>query len=222
MDKRPDNRQIRVVIVDDHPVVRDGTLASLQEDPSVTVVGVAGDGATTIQLVSDLQPDVLLLDLHLPDMSGIEVARRVRTAFPQIAVLVLTGYDENAYIQVLLDLGVQGYLRKTIPSREIVAAIHTVVEGKTILAPEAAKVMSAERPEQLTKREYAVLQLLATGRGNAEIASTLGVTVKTVEYHVSRLLEKLGVQSRGEAIYRAQQRGLIGEHASEGYTTGSG
>lgn len=209
MHEHRDRQPIRVVVVDDHPILREGTRTFLERAPEVEAVAAAGDGASALALVAQHQPDVLLLDVHLPDMSGVEVTRRVREEFPGVAVLILTGYDDMGYARALLQLGVQGYLRKTVSGEEMLAAIRAVAEGRTVLISEMASKALGSENEPLTPREQEVLQLLAAGRRNAEIASALAVSVKTVEFHISHVLEKLGARSRAEAIGKALQLGLV-------------
>ncbi|CCF86033.1 Response regulator receiver domain protein [Nitrolancea hollandica Lb] len=209
------DRQIRVLIVDDHPMVRDGTRTYLEQASGIAVIGVTGEGVTTLRLVSEQQPDVLLLDLHLPDMSGIDVAKHVSTNFPNVAVLILTGYDEIEYIRALLQMGVRGYLLKTVSGEEIVTAVRAVAAGKRIMISEALPGVAESGPEPLTDRERQVLRLLVADCRNSEMAAILNVTVKTVEFHISHILEKLGVRSRAAAIRKAKERGLLDEGAEE-------
>ena len=196
------------MIVDDHPLVREGTRDALERSGLVEVVDTAADGVAALRIVAEAKPDVLLLDLHLPDMSGLEVARRVRLDAPAVAVVIITGYEDATYLQPLLQLGVRGYLRKTMSGPEIVAALQDAIAGHAVidrgpLGHDGAAI------EQLTSREEEVLRLMAAGRRNGEIATCLGVSVKTVEFHIGHVLEKLGARSRTEAVLRARQYGLI-------------
>ena len=209
MPERPPPTPIRVVIVEDHPLMREGTQALLDRQDGIAVVGATGEGKAAFRLVAERRPDVLLLDIHLPDLSGVEVARRVRASFPAVAVLVLTGYDDVSYARTLLDVGVLGYLSKTVSSMEIIAAVHAVAAGRTMLVSEAAKIALGAGGGPLTAREHEVLDLLVTGRRNAEIATALSMSIKTVEYHLGHLFQKLDARSRTEAILRARQRGLV-------------
>jgi len=147
---------------------------------------------------------VLLLDLHLPDMSGLEVARRVRAEAPEVAVVVITGYEDASYLRALLQIGVRGYLRKTMSGLEIVDALKDVVAGRAVIAHPAGNSV-----ELLTTREDEVLRLMASGSRSGEIATQLGVSIKTVEFHIGHVLEKVGARSRTEAVLRARQHGLI-------------
>ena len=201
-------RPIRVVIVDDHPIMLEGTRSILRRYPEVEVVGVASDGASAIRLVGEVGPRVLLLDLRLPDMNGTEVARQVTASFPDVAIVILTGYDDASDVRNLVHLGVHGYLEKTASGAEMMAAIEAAAAGRMVLRVQAARSQSSQAadPMTLSRREQDVLSLLALGRQNAEIASDLGISKKTVEYHLSRIFEKLQVRSRSEAILKALQR----------------
>ena len=204
-----ERRPIRVVVVDDHPMLREGTRLALEQAPDIEVVGVAADGPAALHLVGQHRPDVLLLDVRLPHMSGVEVAKRVRASYPEVAILVLTGYDDIGYTRALLQTGIRGHLGKTASADDIIAAVRAVAEGKTFLVSESARAALGSEPEPLTAREQEVLGLLAAGRRNHEIAQELGVSVKTVEFHITHLLEKLGARSRTEAILKARQKGLL-------------
>ncbi len=200
---------VRVVLVDDHPIVRKGIHACLEQAPDIEVAGVAGDGLRALRLVKVHRPDVLLLDLHLPGLGGVEVARRVRAAFPTVAVLILTGYDEVGYLRDLLELGVQGFLSKTVPDDEILAAVRTVAAGKSVVASAAVHKVMGNGSGSLTDRERHVLKRLAKGWQNSEIASDLAISEKTVEFHIGRLLAKLEARSRTEAVRKALHQGLV-------------
>jgi DNA-binding NarL/FixJ family response regulator len=192
------------MIVDDHPLVREGTRAALERSGQVEVVDTAADGAEALRILSQRRPDVMLLDLHLPDMSGLDVARQVRSVAPEVAVVVITGYEDVSYLHALLQIGVRGYLRKTMSGAEIVEALRDAVAGRAVIAGRTADTV-----EPLTTREEEVLVLMADGCRNGEIAEQLAVSVKTVEFHIGHVLEKLGARSRTEAVVRARHYGLI-------------
>lgn len=208
-------RPIQVVLVDDHPLMREGTRGLLDSETDMHVVGVAGDAATALRLVRELRPDVLVLDLRLPDASGIEVARRVRGESATTAVLILTGYEDVSYEHALRRVpGVGGYLRKTASGEDIVNAIRAVAAGRTVFGPQSDQAMadpSTPRPDLLTERELEVLRLLSAGRRNADVAQELVVSIKTVEFHVGNLLDKLGARSRTEALAVARRAGILPE-----------
>ncbi|MCC6629869.1 MAG: response regulator transcription factor [Chloroflexi bacterium] len=197
-----------MVIVDDHPLLRRGLQAALHEEPGVAVVGVTGAGATAIRLVEEHRPDVLLLDVGLPDTSGIDVARRVGMAFPHVAVLILTDHADVGFSRALLDLGVQGVLAKDLPEEAVVAAVFRAARGWTIAVPESMG-HHHDVVVDLTVRQREVLQLLVDGQTNAEIARTLNISEKTVEYHLARVYAALGVRTRYAAARAARQAGLV-------------
>lgn len=209
MPKHSEPQPIRVVVVDDHPLLRQGTQTLLERTVDIQVVGATGEGSAVLRLLQRTQPDVLLLDVHLPDMSGVEVTRQVRAEFPAVAVLILTGYEEVGYIRALVQLGVRGYLGKSASGERIVAAIRTVAQGRTVLASEAVRAALRVEAATLTVREQDVLERLVAGRRNKEIGDTLSLSLKTVEFHVGNVLEKLEVRSRTEAARIALERGLL-------------
>lgn len=206
--KSDGGERIRVVLVDDHPVVRQGTKTLLEQAGDIEVVGVTGEGLAACRMVAELHPDVLALDVRLPDISGVEVARRVRATSPGVAVLVLTGYEDVGYRRALVNLGVKGYLHKTASGEQILAAIRALARGESALACEGAPKEEPIEGEGLTPREREVLELLVAGRRNQEIAEAMTLSLKTVEFHISNLLQKLGARSRAEAIRNAVAQGL--------------
>lgn len=208
MGERTGSSRVRVAIVDDHPMVREGTRALLERSDAIVVVGIAGEGAAALRLAQQLRPDVLLLDVRLPDMSGIEVARQLRATCPEVKVLVVTGYDEIGYSRALLQLGVHGYLPKSASGAQIISSILTIAAGER-LRPGAATHTGVVRDRvELTMRELDVLRLLLTGRRNAQIAEELCVSLKTVEFHLRNIFLKLGASSRAEAVCIALQEGI--------------
>jgi len=206
MVTRPIGKTIRVVIVDDHPMLLEGTRVCLERAPDIAVVGVTGMGREAIHLVAEHRPDVLLLDLRLPDISGVEVARQVRAAYPDTAIVVLTGYGDAGYLRALWPLGIRGYLPKTATDAEIVAAVRRAAAGYTMISSESREQVLTE---PLTPREREILRRLVAGQRNAEIAAALLISAKTVEYHVSNIFTKLGARSRAEAIRIAHEQGIL-------------
>jgi DNA-binding NarL/FixJ family response regulator len=205
---------IRVLVVDDHPVVRHGLIAILRYEPGIEVVGDAADGEEAVRLILERRPDVVLLDLRLPKLSGIEVMKSVRPQAPEVRFLVLTTYDTDEYIGPALAAGAQGYLLKDALPDELARGVQAVVQGRAALEPGVAarlleRIAEGERGDELSVRELEVLRLLVEGAGNKAIASRLGLSENTIKTHISRIFAKLGVQSRTEAVTVALQRGLV-------------
>jgi DNA-binding NarL/FixJ family response regulator len=209
---------IRIVVADDHPVVREGLIAVLGTQPDFDVVGEAATGIEVLLRVRELQPDVVLLDLELPEMDGIEALRTLRDAKRGVRVLVFTAYDTDERILAAVRAGAQGYLLKGAPRDELFQAIRVVHGGGSLLQPMVAsrllKQVSGDgtAPEvlpSLTPREMDVMRLLARGLQNKEIAVELVVTERTVKFHVSSILRKLGAGNRTEAVAIATKQGLV-------------
>lgn len=206
---------VRVLIVDDHAVVREGTRQLLERDVFLQVVGEAGSGAEAIQLARYLQPNVVLLDLALPDMNGIEVARRIREVAQTAKIVVLSAYDDEDYVLAAMEVGASAYLLKTVRGSEVINAIRAAEQGQIVLHPAvAAKLRRSLRGGMregedpgLSVRELEILRLTAKGLHNKEIARAMSISVRTVEGHLSHILTKLGVTSRTEAVvYGAAHR----------------
>jgi len=213
---------IRVLVADDHPVVRGGLVALLRTIPDLAVVGAVSDGHAAVREVQLLRPDVVLMDVRMPGLDGVEATRRIRSAVPQTRVLMLSMYDDDATVFTAMQAGAQGYLLKEAEQAEIVRAIHAVVAGGAIFGPRVAgRVLSyfLERPgeggapypfPELTERERSVLALLARGRSTREIAVELFLSPKTVSNNLTAVFAKLQVAGRAEAIVRAHERGVGG------------
>jgi DNA-binding NarL/FixJ family response regulator len=202
-------RALRVLIAEDHAVVREGTRKLLERDPLIETVGEAEDGRQAVTLAGQLQPDVILLDLRLPHLSGIEVIGEVRRASPNTRVMVLSAYDEDDYVFAALEAGAGGYMLKTAHASEVIDAIHAVSRGEVVLHPVvAAKLLRArisgprfrDEVEELSEREREILQLASRGLRNKDIARELSLSRRTVEGHLSHIFAKLGVSSRTEAV----------------------
>lgn len=213
------SQTIRIIVADDHPIVRDGLIAILGTQPDFEVVGKAGNGVEAVKLAESLQPDVLLLDLEMPDLDGVGVLRRLREIHSESRAIVFTAFDTDERILAAVEAGVQGYLLKGAPREEIFNAIRVVYAGGSLLQPVVAskllRQVSGENQqgelftENLTPREQDVLKLLAQGRQNKEIAAELVITERTVKFYVSSILAKLGAGNRTEAVTIAVQRGLV-------------
>ncbi len=216
----PSQLPLRILIVDDHQMFREGIRRRLEQEPDITVVGEAASAEDALAKVAQTNPTIVLLDIRLPRVSGIELARRLRQQWPDLKILVLTGYDFDQYVRAVARVGVSGYLLKTAPQDAVVQAIREVAAGGAVLPPSiASKVLqhysvdsSAVREGmmgELTLRETEVLELMHQGIRNADIAERLSISPRTVEAHVSSIISKLGAQSRTGAIRVALEKGLI-------------
>ena len=204
----------RVLITDDHGVVRQGLRMFLSLDPDIQVVGEAQDGREALAMARELKPDVVLMDLLMPVMDGLESTKAIRTELPEVEVIALTSVLEGASVTGAIRAGAIGYLLKDTDAEGLHQAIRGAAEGGVHLSPEAAahlmrEVRAPENPEALSDRETEVLRLLARGKANKQIASSLYVSEKTVKAHVSSILMKLGVQSRTQAALHAVRTGLV-------------
>jgi DNA-binding NarL/FixJ family response regulator len=206
---------IRILIADDHPIVREGLTAVLETQPDFAIVGAAASGTQAVERAAALRPDVILLDLALPDLDGVAALRQIRAADPAAHVIIFTAFDTDERILAAVQAGAQGYLLKGAPREELFQAIRVVDSGGSLLQPVvAARLLrqfsgAAALPEQLTERELEVLRQLAKGRQNKEIATELWISERTVKFHVSAILAKLGVGNRTEAVSKAAQLGLV-------------
>lgn len=208
---------IRVVLVDDHPLYRDGLAGLLSTTSDLEVVAQGGTGVEAVELAARLEPDVMVLDIGMPGLGGVEATRRIVGAHPHVRVLILTMFDDDALVFDAVQAGARGYLLKESEPDDVLAAIRAVARGEAIfgraLAARLSGWFAAARPQpfvELTPREREVLDLIARGLGNAVIAQRLGISVKTVRNLVSAVLTKLQVADRAAAIVRAREAGLGG------------
>ena len=207
---------IRIVITDDHAVVRQGLRMFLELDPELEVIGEAANGAEAVELARSLQPDVVLMDLLMPVMDGITAIGALRAETPDVEVIALTSVLEDASVVGAVRAGATGYLLKDTNADELRRAVKAAASGQVQLSPEAAirlmrEVRAPEQPDALTERETDVLRLMAEGQANKEIARNLAIGEKTVKTHVSSILSKLGVQSRTQAVLHAMRTGIISQ-----------
>ena len=212
-------RPVRVVFADDHPMLRQGVRQALDESPAVDVVGEAGDGQALLDLVGRLQPDVVVVDVAMPRLDGLEALRRLRETHPGVRSVVFTFHDEKTFVQRAVLAGAVGYLPKTASADELIGAIVTVAAGKAALHPSIMRHLldsfsdmsdaNGQRTEPLSQREREILQLAAYGKANKEIARELGIGVQTVKSHISHIFTKMGAADRTDAVAAALRRGLV-------------
>jgi len=206
---------VRVLLADDHALVREGTAELLERGGGVRVIGQAADGPEAVRLAEQLQPDVLLLDVAMPGLDGLEVTRRVRAASPRTAVVALSAHDEEPYVLAMLEAGASGYLSKSSRGHEVVQAVRSAAAGETVFSAEIASTVTrralnrATDSTPLTSRELDVLRAAARGLPNKHIALELGMSSRTVQTHLTRIFAKLGVASRTEAVLVAMRQGLV-------------
>jgi len=209
---------IKVLITDDHPVVREGLSAMLNKEPDIQVVGEAENGTEAIDKAKELQPDVVLMDLRMPEVDGVEAMRQIRAANPGIKFIVLTTYDNDEYIFKGIEAGARAYLLKDAPREELFKAIRAVYKGESLIEPAVAgKVLDrfaelsrqAQVVDALSEREVEVLKLMAKGAANKEIAAGLCISESTVKTHIQTIFQKLGVGDRTEAVTEAIKKGII-------------
>lgn len=214
---------IRLLIVDDQRLMREGLRTLLELEPDIQVAGEAGDGQEALQLYASLQPDVILMDIRMPVMDGVEATRRLRLDHPQARVIILTTFDDDAYVFDGLRAGALGYLLKDVSGDELAEAIRQVAKGGALIEPSVARKVLAEfarlpqpagQPRSdpahaLSERELEILKLLAQGASNRQIASQLFLAEGTVKNYISNILDKLGVEDRTQAALRARELGMI-------------
>jgi DNA-binding NarL/FixJ family response regulator len=213
--------KIKVLIADDHAVVREGTRQILEQEPDIDVVAEAADGEEAVRLAGSSKPDVAIIDIAMPGVDGIEATRRIKSLYPSVAVLILSAYDDDQFIFSLLEAGAAGYLLKSIRGRELIDAVRQVHAGESVLHPAIARkvlnrfVPSTEKPTRqkpadlLSERELAVLRLATRGLSNQEIADELCLSLRTVQAHLGHIFNKLQVSSRTEAVVHALKQGWV-------------
>lgn len=210
--------QITLLLVDDHPVVRKGTRELLEGEADMLVLGEAENGEEAVQKAQELRPAVILMDVSMPGMNGIEATKLIKASMPQVGVLVLTSYDDDAYVFALLEAGAAGYLLKNAAEDELLGAVRAVAAGESALTPAVARkvlarfsAQSSPTPvdETLSPRELEVLRVAAAGLTNKEIARQLDISPRTVQVHLANTFSKLGVGSRTEAVLYGIKRGWI-------------
>jgi len=222
---KKEGKSIRLLLADDHAVVRAGTRELLERQPDLDIVGEAADGEEAVRLTHELQPDVVVMDVRMPRLSGVEATRRIKAQCPEVRVLVLTAHDDDEYVFALLQAGANGYLLKTAEIEKVVEAIRAVAAGQSMLAPTVAGKVVAQftsgksLPEALTNsqnqydgltdRELGILKLVGKGLSNKQIGKEIFISDRTVQAHLSNIFSKLGVSSRTEAVMYAVRKGWI-------------
>lgn len=202
--------QIRVFSVDDHPLLREGIAALVNNQPDMVLVAEASNGAEAIRLFKQCQPDVTLMDLRLPDMSGIDIVIAIRSDFPEARIIMLTTFEGDVEIHRALQAGARGYLLKNIPPSELLDVIRQVHAGKKRIPPEIASQLAEHMSDQnLTEREVEVLRQVADGNRNRDIAKNLFISEETVKVHIKHIMEKLGASDRTQAVSIGIRRGII-------------
>ncbi|MBS3784710.1 MAG: response regulator transcription factor [Anaerolineae bacterium] len=212
--------KIKIMLAEDHVLVREGTKEMLDREEDIDVVAEAGDGEEAVRLATGQDLDIVIMDIALPKLNGIEATKQIKEISPGTAILVLTAYDDDEYVFALLEAGAAGYLLKDVSTDELVEAIRAVQAGESMLHPAIARKVvnrfsrhveeEEETPlEELTEREIEVLQLAGKGITNREIADSLSISHRTVQAHLSHIFSKLGVGSRTEAVVYALRKGLI-------------
>jgi DNA-binding NarL/FixJ family response regulator len=207
------NRSIRLLIVDDHPVVRDGLSGIFAGDPDFEVIGQAANGVDAVRQAEELQADVVLMDLRMPEMGGVEAIKQLRKRTPSAHVIVLTTYDTDNEVLSAIEAGATGYLLKDAPREELIRAVRAAHRGESVLSPSVAGQLMgrARRPatDAISPRELEVIKLIAGGANNREAAAKLFVSEATIKTHLMHIFEKLGVRDRAAAVSEAYKRHLI-------------
>ncbi|RLC96609.1 MAG: DNA-binding response regulator [Chloroflexi bacterium] len=208
---------IRIVVVDDHEIVRRGISAILQGDPEFQVVGEAADGKEALRVIRETQPDVALVDVRLPKISGIELCYRIQRESPQVQVLILTSYLDGNVVRECISAGAKGYVLKDVVSTDLRRSIHELVRGESPVDPRATRMMihwlregpEADAPDHFTLREIEILRLIAEGLANREIAERICLSENTIKTYIQSLYQKLDAHNRIEAVMRATKWGLL-------------
>lgn len=212
--------KIRVLLADDHTILREGIRALLDDQADIEVIGEAEDGQSTVKLVAKLTPDVVVMDIAMPLLNGLEATRQIQRDYPQVKVLILTMHENEEYIRQVLAAGALGYILKDAAARDLLGAIRAVHQGEVVLSPAITRLViedylrwgdirPADTSNGLTPREREILQLIAEGYTNKEIAEILCLSVKTIQSHRTNLMSKLDLHDRGELIKYAIQKKII-------------
>ncbi|MBM4446762.1 MAG: response regulator transcription factor [Chloroflexi bacterium] len=209
---------IKILIADDHPVVREGLFAMLSREADFEVVGDAKDGVEAVNKAKELKPDVVLMDLRMPEMDGVEAMRQIKSVVPDVRFIILTTYSDDEYIFSGIEAGARAYLLKDAPREDLFKAIRAVYQGESLIQPVVASKLldrfselSRRTPsgDELSERELEILRLMAKGAANKEISAQLSIAQSTVKTHIANIFQKLGVNDRTEAVTQALKKGII-------------
>jgi DNA-binding NarL/FixJ family response regulator len=212
--------KIRILLADDHTILRSGIRSLLEDEPGLSVIGEAEDGRTAVAMACKLKPDVVIMDIAMPLLNGLEATRQIKMQCPGVKVLILSMHDNEEYIRQVLEAGAMGYILKDAAARELISAIQSVYRGEAVLSPAVTRLVIEDylrwggaRPQDeidgLSPREREVLQLIAEGYTNKQIAEILSISIKTVQAHRNNLMQKLDLHDRGELIKYAIQKKII-------------
>ena len=212
--------KIRILLADDHTILRSGIRSLLEDEPGLSVIGEAEDGRTAVTMACKLKPDVVIMDIAMPLLNGLEATRQIKVQCPDVKVLILSMHDNEEYIRQVLEAGAMGYILKDAAARELISAIQSVYRGEAVLSPAVTRLVIEDylrwggtRPQEeadsLSPREREVLQLIAEGYTNKQIAEILSISIKTVQAHRNNLMQKLDLHDRGELIKYAIQKKII-------------
>ncbi len=203
--------KITVLLVDDHSLVRRGFRRMLEDDPGISVVGEAGDGIEAVRLACELQPNVVVMDCAMPELSGIEATRRILEKYPEAGILMLSMHSEETLVSQALEAGARGYVLKNAMDLDLVSAVKNIAAGKTVLDPQISRAdaLKGERGGGLTPRELEILQHIVAGKSNKEIAADLNLSANTVAVHRANIMDALGIHKTAELVVYAIRNGLV-------------
>lgn len=212
--------KIRILLADDHTILRNGIRAILEDEPGMVVVGEAEDGRTAVSLACQLKPDIVIMDIAMPLMNGLEATRQIKRSCPAIKVIILSMHDNEEYIVQVLEAGAMGYILKDAAAKELIQALRTVHKGEAVLSPAITRIViedylrwggirPTEDSDELSPREREILQLIAEGYTSKQISEMLVISIKTVQAHRNNLMQKLNLHNRGELVKYAIQKKII-------------